>query len=508
MRKALFTTVLFTSILWASKLHAQCELALSSLKLTLNQNKSNSTSSQCILNFDLSFYIDDNNGNKYIYIDLWKDIDYTEAAKDFTWDKLPTYSQLDGPTGGHGPIAVIGIVNEGVKGFATSYTPDELNINYTNGKLIKGASVTSTTVTVSGIVKTFFTITGLELILPAADCGSLISLKGIIMSTQSNGGAPKIHCKDDQFDFKIGGVNVSATSSLNCAAYPRSFNVELTSTEPTSITYKVYIDADGNQQLTYAADGTTITDPLAYTLAQSITVKPDAGLSASNVPLNPPYGTDVNYKDKGCLLVVSYSNISIVDVVQYLPNSCQTLPVTFQSFTAVRNQQRKEQVILKWETANEANNRGFYVQRKVSGQWKNIAFVFSQSENGTSNAQLAYEYKDVNASNDIAHYQIQQVDMDGDASYSDVKTVVGMNQNGTVFIYPNPALNGKINLMFKEPNNKEVIVNDVNGRVVKQFRQIKDYNLSIEGLQSGFYTIKVTDRSTAFTTVEKVIIKQ
>lgn len=190
-------------------------------------------------------------------------------------------------------------------------------------------------------------------------------------------------------------------------------------------------------------------------------------------------------------------------------NSCTVLPVKFQSFTAARNQQRKEQVLLKWETASEQNNRGFYVQRKVNGQWKNIAFVFSQADNGNSNTVLAYEYKEINPANTPSHYQIQQVDMDGKTSYSEVKTAVGMNQADEVLIYPNPALNGKVNLLFKAANNsKDVVVNDANGRVVKQFRQLTDNSLSIEGLQSGFYTIKIIDHTTGTTTVEKVMIKQ
>lgn len=183
-------------------------------------------------------------------------------------------------------------------------------------------------------------------------------------------------------------------------------------------------------------------------------------------------------------------------------------PVHFQSFTANRNKERKEQVLLKWETANEQNNRGFNVQRKISGEWKNIAFVFSLADNGNSNTTLAYEYKDLNTTNGVSQYQIQQVDYDGKTGYSEVRSIPGLKQNGVVMIYPNPGVNGKINLLFSQQNGvKDVIVNDMNGRIVKQYRQVTDNNLTIEGLLSGFYTIKITDRSTSVTTVEKVIIK-
>jgi hypothetical protein len=211
-------------------------------------------------------------------------------------------------------------------------------------------------------------------------------------------------------------------------------------------------------------------------------------------------------KNKNYLLVYETA-LGCLDKIVSL-NCPIALPVHFKSFSAARNQQKKEQVLLKWETASEQNNRGFNVQRKVGGQWKNIAFVFSQADNGNSNAALAYEYKEINTANTVSQYQIQQVDFDGKTSYSDIKSVLGLEQKSSVLIYPNPAVDGKVKLLFSELGNvKDVIVSDMNGRMVKQFRQLADTNLTIEGLQKGFYTIKIIDRTTATTTVEKVIIR-
>jgi hypothetical protein len=232
--------------------------------------------------------------------------------------------------------------------------------------------------------------------------------------------------------------------------------------------------------------------------------------SSGDVAVLAPYGTEPQYKSNQHFLVLSYTNaVSTVTINQDLINYCSVLPVHFKSFTAVRNQQRKEQVLLKWETATEQSNRGFYVQRKVAGQWKNIAFVFSQADNGNSNTELAYEYKEINTANAVSQYQIQQVDMDGKTSYSEIRNVGGLNQASSVQVYPNPGVNGKVSLLFKDANSpKDIIVNDINGRVVKQFKAMRDNSLNIDGLQSGFYTIKVTDLLTATTTVEKVVIKK
>ncbi|MCU7547490.1 T9SS type A sorting domain-containing protein [Chitinophagaceae bacterium LB-8] len=207
------------------------------------------------------------------------------------------------------------------------------------------------------------------------------------------------------------------------------------------------------------------------------------------------------------VLLVYQTSLGCLGNVAALTTTCSVLPVRLRSFTAARSKQKKEQVVLKWETASEQNNRGFNVQRKVSGEWKNIAFVTSQAGNGNSNTTLSYEYTDINNFSTATQYRLQQVDMDGKSDFSDVRTVLSTEQNGGLVVYPNPGINGKVNVLFKEQNAvKQVIVSDASGRLVKQFPQVKDNNLSIEGLPRGFYTIKVIDRSTMVTSVEKVII--
>jgi hypothetical protein len=515
MKKILSTIVFFSLFLFASKLYAQC--SLSKLHITVNKLTNNGTNN--LLNIDLSFYMQENNGNKQVYINLWNESDYSNGAGEFNWmassAKMPTYSQIDGASGGKGPLAVIGIINDNVKDFVSNYTGDNANINYANGRLVKGTSMTAQKITTVGdpnYDKTYFNIKGVDLKLPNTPT---VSLKGNVWGSQTNigsiGANPTIHCYDNEFDFTIGGVTVNANSSLNCAVVPRTFQLSLDVSAITNIDYQVYVDADNNGELSENSSG-TITDYLGYSTPSAIEVEPVTGTDylSGDVAIPAPYGTDPQYKSTQHFLVLSYTNaVSTVTISQDLINYCSVLPVHFKSFSAYRNPQRKEQVMLKWETASEQNNRGFNVQRKVGGQWKNIAFVFSQTDNGNSNAALAYEYKEINTANTVSQYQIQQVDFDGKTSYSDVKSVVGINQVAAVQVYPNPAVNGKVNLLFKEINNpKEVIVNDINGRVVKQFREVRDNTLTIEGLQSGFYTIKVTDRLASTTTVEKVIIKK
>jgi len=180
------------------------------------------------------------------------------------------------------------------------------------------------------------------------------------------------------------------------------------------------------------------------------------------------------------------------------------LPVKFKSFTASRS---KEKVAVKWETASESNNKGFNVQRKTTANWENIAFVFSAAQDGNSNADLSYSFSDVNNTKGLTQYRIQQVDIDNRTSYSDIFSVKGEGASGKLLVYPNPSNDGKVNVVFEDQSAKNVVVRDMSGRMIKQFKNVVN-NLPIENLETGMYSIQVTDVSTADVSVEKVIIKK
>ena len=181
------------------------------------------------------------------------------------------------------------------------------------------------------------------------------------------------------------------------------------------------------------------------------------------------------------------------------------LPVHFQSFNANRH---SITVAITWTTASEQNNKGFYVQRNVNGQWKNIAFVFSQADGGNSSSALSYEYRDLNTEGGISQYRIQQLDNDGHAKYTDIRAVRGEGAIAKIVVYPNPSIDGKVNVVFEDNNAvRDVQVNDMQGKIIKSYKGITNNILVIEKLTSGFYTIKVTNRTTTTSSVQKIIIK-
>ncbi len=137
------------------------------------------------------------------------------------------------------------------------------------------------------------------------------------------------------------------------------------------------------------------------------------------------------------------------------------LPVNFKSFTAARN---KSLVTLKWTTASESNNLGF----------------------------------------------IRQVDIDQKSKFSEIRAVRGDGQNGKIIVYPNPAAaGGKINVVFEDAEGtRDASLIDINGRLVKQWKNITNNNLQIENVTPGLYNLKVIVRETGEQTIEKIVVNK
>lgn len=180
------------------------------------------------------------------------------------------------------------------------------------------------------------------------------------------------------------------------------------------------------------------------------------------------------------------------------------LPVKFASFNAERN---KSNVNISWATAFEQNNRGFALERNINGSWEQVGWVSSQASGGNSDVMLSYAYTDVNNVKGITQYRVRQVDMDGKASYSNVKAVRGEDQPVKLTIYPNPSRDGRVNIAFdNEMAVRNVTILDLNGRVVKQFTGVTNNNLSVENLNPGVYTVRVVVPGTGAQAVEKIVV--
>jgi hypothetical protein len=187
-----------------------------------------------------------------------------------------------------------------------------------------------------------------------------------------------------------------------------------------------------------------------------------------------------------------------------LSNGCATLPISLGSFTATRN---KNVVSVKWQTLSEQSTSGFNVQRKTDGGWVNVGYIASRS-NGNSSTPLKYELADLNAFKGMTQYQLVVVSSDGSQKLSEIKSVRGEAQVSKVLLYPNPSSNGRVNLVFDNNSPKDILINDMTGRVVQQIKGTTQSQVTVANLHAGFYNVQIIDRATADSVTEKLIIQK
>ncbi len=196
----------------------------------------------------------------------------------------------------------------------------------------------------------------------------------------------------------------------------------------------------------------------------------------------------------------------------------QSLPVELTSFSANISNKYVE---LKWKTATEVNNYGFYVERKSSfakGKWNELGFV---KGHGNSNSPEEYKFVDKTAASGKYFYRLKQVDVNGSYEYSNIieanlglPSKFSLSQN-----YPNP-FNPATTIKYTVPVAVKTLhatsqlvqlkIYDVLGKEVVTLvnKQQSPGNYSVtfnaSNLPSGIYFYKLTAGN--FSQIRKMIL--
>ncbi|GAA4745975.1 T9SS type A sorting domain-containing protein [Flavisolibacter ginsenosidimutans] len=160
------------------------------------------------------------------------------------------------------------------------------------------------------------------------------------------------------------------------------------------------------------------------------------------------------------------------------------LPVLLQRFDAA---EKKCNVTLTWQTAQEINTAYYGVERSLNAQ------DYDEIGRVTASAGKLYSFVDKNNPAGKIFYRLHIVDKDGKYAYSPVREVFS-NCAGTadVMVYPNPAKN-TINVVLPEgmktaritllnAEGKTVLINE--GGESKRI-------IVVNGLAAGVYTVQV-----------------
>ena len=176
------------------------------------------------------------------------------------------------------------------------------------------------------------------------------------------------------------------------------------------------------------------------------------------------------------------------------------LPVELAAFDAEVTGDRS--VRLQWQTTSETGNRGFRVQRSVSGtSWSPLGRVEGA---GTTDAPQSYRFTDssVPYAADSLLYRLAQVDGDGTVNVSDPVTVCFGQPDGLELLgsFPNPA-RSQATIRFAVPaqttGEGRLGLYDLLGRQVKTLPAAEasgrvEQTLDVSDLPSGTYLLRLS----------------
>lgn len=250
------------------------------------------------------------------------------------------------------------------------------------------------------------------------------------------------------------------------------------------------------------------------------------GDSLSVNPFNPidTVGVDsVHYLDTGLNANTTYTyrvygyNSSGNSGYSNLAQATTFIPVELTSFTA---EIAERDVLIKWGTATETNNRGFDVERKLYGEWEKLGFIEGK---GSTTEKSDYSFIDkftyTSYKGEIT-YRLKQIDFAGTYSYSpevEINADFTPKEYTLYQNYPNP-FNPATTIKFSMPFESKVqiavynILGELVDVVVDELKEagFHNYLWNASNLASGIYIYRIDAKavngSKSYSSVKKMIL--
>ncbi|HWK04192.1 MAG TPA: T9SS type A sorting domain-containing protein [Puia sp.] len=270
-------------------------------------------------------------------------------------------------------------------------------------------------------------------------------------------------------------------------AEDRTFYIDgkLNSGLPPIVAAEYYVDTDsgaGNNTPIPILKGNQVDTSYDYT--------------ATNLPLG---GHTINLRVED-----STGNWSLVESRPFTVGG-GPLPVTLLNFSL---KCAGNNVVLSWQTTREVNSGSFEIQKYSNGStdWSTIGIL---SAAGSSTLLQGYQFTDEKGGG-MSLYRLREVDMDGNATYSETIQSDCILAGVQVQVYPVPAKN-TVNLLIHTNDNDfvNILLLDVNGKMIKQLNSglqkgANSLSMDISGVAAGHYFLKI--HGTYIMEIEKIVI--
>jgi hypothetical protein len=196
-------------------------------------------------------------------------------------------------------------------------------------------------------------------------------------------------------------------------------------------------------------------------------------------------------------IVTDAEGSTMTRFVNLLVDVSVSLPVSLVNFQAKRTDAAT--VALSWETAEEANNDHFEIQRTFSpgNPFTTIAKVATKANKGNGALKLQYDANDENDYSGVSYYRLMQKDIDGKSSFSAIRTVTGNDALPQVKVWPVPS-KGKFSLLFTNAKHATTVrMYTIDGKMVGKETTIQSGVVTPFTITtSGTYFIKGIDKET------------
>jgi len=198
-------------------------------------------------------------------------------------------------------------------------------------------------------------------------------------------------------------------------------------------------------------------------------------------------GTDVGAGGGSYVEATSVSSTGLNTLT--LASNTGALPVTWLRFVGEKN---KGAVLLSWSTASEQNTKDFLIQHSTNGSgWITVG---STKAAGNTTTRTDYSFIHHTPLPGYNYYRLIQRDRDSQFSYSKVVTVLMQKNDIELKVFPNPVLDGKLNVLLKDVSHIRIF-NAAGRQVFSQFFVPGLQTLDVSHLANGVYILKANAES-------------